>query len=491
MRDALAGLIKLSGLGLVDRGGTLQSPPGQLPLLIGDEELGSDADAPGSSKFTRSRSPDGAMPAALTLTYYDPERDYQAGQTRASSGNGGARDERLELPAVLAAPEARTMAEQALARRWLAGDRLKLQLPPKRIGLHPGDPTQLPGGQRPWIAGSVSIEGMPTVIEAEAAPVIVQPLPADPGRTVSEPDIPVGRSELALFELPPVGDAPGPSPRAFVGGSNEGRWKSLPVELTLEGQPMPGLAIGRKSVLGWAQSVLDDRSPQVVDEQSQVIVQLVDHGQILFNADLEGMVAGANLALIGDELVQFGRAEQIGAGLFRLSRLLRGRRGTEWAAAGHAGGEPFCMIDPARLGSVSLPASAIGASLVATAHGVGDTAPLPQSGRTISGEAMRPPPPCHLAAARTGPDLAVSWVRRSHRHWAWVDGVGDGADGFPERYRLAITGPGGSTEVEIFAPSVLIEQSQVPAETGHPISLAVATVGPAALSHAATINLIF
>jgi hypothetical protein len=57
----------------------------------------------------------------------------------------------------------------------------------------------------------------------------------------------------------------------------------------------------------------------------------------------DAIMAGANLALIGDELIQFGRAEQLGPGLFRLSHLLRGRRGTEWAAAGHSVGDVFCL----------------------------------------------------------------------------------------------------------------------------------------------------
>ena len=52
-------------------------------------------------------------------------------------------------------------------------------------------------------------------------------------------------------------------------------------------------------------------------------------------------VGGANLAMLGEELIQFGTAEQTGPSTFRLSRLLRGRRGSEWAMAGHALGERF------------------------------------------------------------------------------------------------------------------------------------------------------
>lgn len=417
--------------------------------------------------------------------HYDPERDYQAGQARAQSGKGGTRETRLELPAVLTAGEARHLAEQALARRWLAGETIKWRLPPTRMGLRPGDSLQLAGTSRPWMVRAISIDGMAVAVEAESAPVSIPALPADAGRPVSEPDVPVGRSELALFELPPEADAVGDSPVAYVAASNEGQWKSLPVELSLGGQPLPGFAIGRRSIIGRAETILDPRTPHIVDQQSQLIVRLANDADILLNADQHALAAGANLALIGGELVQFGRADQLAPGLFRLSSLLRGRRGTEWAAVTHQVGELFCMIDPGRLRSAPLAAGAVGALLTATAHGIGDVAPLPQASRTLSGEAMRPPAPCHLKVSRSGSDILVQWVRRSHRQWAWVDAIGDGEDGFPERYRVTAEAPGGELVVETSDRSLAVGASQIPGHAGQSISLSVATVGSAALSHPA------
>ena len=41
------------------------------------------------------------------------------------------------------------------------------------------------------------------------------------------------------------------------------------------------------------------------------------------------LLAGANAAMLGAELIQFGRAEPLGQGRYRLSRLLRGRGGSD------------------------------------------------------------------------------------------------------------------------------------------------------------------
>ena len=488
--DGLAQLIELSGVKLVDRSGRLRSPLDDAALPIDDQELGCKADQPGGARIQRRRAPHTGLPTLLTVTYYDPNRDYQAGQARASVGQGGIREMHMELPAALTASDARQLAEQALARRWLAADTLLVKLPPSRMSLRPGDQMRIPGTARSWRARSVTVDGMAVSIEAEAMPVSLQALPADGGRPVLEPDLPVGRTQLALLELPPATDEIGDRPIVYAAASNDGRWKSVLIEVSLSEHILPGLMIGRRSIMGQAESVLTAGTTYVVDGQSQVIVRLTNSGDVLFNADVQALSSGANLALIGEELIQFGRAEDLGHGRFRLSRLLRGRRGTEWAASSHAAGEMFCMIDPVALRPVPLGGSAVGAMLIASAHGIGDAEPLPRSSRLISGEAMRPPAPCHFEAKLSGEGVFAHWVRRSHRHWAWVDGVGDGADGFPERYRLTIDGPNGTAVFETSEQSIQIDAFDIPGKSGQSVSLSLVTIGPAALSRAASTNLI-
>lgn len=196
--------------------------------------------------------------------------------------------------------------------------------------------------------------------------------------------------------------------------------------------------------------------------------------------------AGANLALLGEELIQFGRAEPIGSGRYRLSKLLRGRRGTEWAAAAHAVGEAFCLIDPAAIRQVELPASGIGAMLTVSAHGLGDVAPLPTGQRLVSGESLRPPSPCHLKVLREGIAVQIQWTRRSHRGWIWTDGIGDAEDPFVERYRMSIAGSAGQIVIECTETTVSIPISDLPAAPGQSVALSVVMIGPMALSHAAT-----
>lgn len=104
------------------------------------------------------------------------------------------------------------------------------------------------------------------------------------------------------------------------------------------------------------------------------------------------LVHGANLAIVGGELIQFGVSDPIGFGRFRLSRLLRGRRGTERAMENHVAGEAFAIIDPRTLQRFSLPSSLHGTMIHARARGLADEG-SPAISRLVGSEALRPPSP--------------------------------------------------------------------------------------------------
>ena len=488
--DALRDLVDLAGIELVEEDRRLVTPNATPVVLIDPAALGCDSDGQMRPSTEQVRASNIDRPAALSLTYYDPDRDYQAGQMRSAGGGNGSRDERVELPAVLDAVRAKLLVEEGFARRWRNGDRIKLRLPPTHLGLRPGKVIQLATNTRALVVRSVSIEGMAVAVEAEEAPVTVPALPAAPGRSVSEQDVVIGRTELALFELPPLGDAPEASAKLCCAASNEGKWKPVAVELANGANPVGTIAIARRAVLGTAESALEARSPLVFDDLSSVVIRLANAGHYLLNADDDALMAGVNLAILGDEVLQFGRADPIGDGLYHLSHLLRGRRGTEWAAAAHAIGDPFCLIDAASMSFVSLPPNAVGANLTATAHGIGDSAPLPMAGRLLAGESLRPPAPCHLLLQREGASLVSSWTRRSHRGWSWTDGVGVAEDPFLELYRIIVTGPAGELVDESTTPGASFNIAELPATAGQSIEVAVAMIGPAALSRPATAAII-
>jgi hypothetical protein len=198
--------------------------------------------------------------------------------------------------------------------------------------------------------------------------------------------------------------------------------------------------------------------------------------------------------MVGDELVQFGAAERIGPARWRLSRLLRGRRGTEAAMAGHVAGERFVLIETAALAHWDLPASAVGAAVQVMASGVGDPLPVLASGE-VTGRALMPPSPVHLRGT-VGADgtIRVGWTRRSRLGFSWTDGD-EVALGEPaERYRIAVSGGGGGVvrTVESGEPAFAYPRAERMADGlgGAAVTFAVRQVGGRGVSPAAAITII-
>jgi hypothetical protein len=77
----------------------------------------------------------------------------------------------------------------------------------------------------------------------------------------------------------------------------------------------------------------------------------------LFNASALEVLNNANAAVLGDEIIQFRTATLLLANSrrYRLSGLLRGRRGTEWAVDTHTAHDRFVMINPDGVKRVTLP----------------------------------------------------------------------------------------------------------------------------------------
>jgi hypothetical protein len=116
------------------------------------------------------------------------------------------------------------------------------------------------------------------------------------------------------------------------------------------------------------------------------------------------------------EVLQFADAELVDSDTYRLSQLLRGQAGSEWAIASPlAAGAPFVLLD---------------GQLVALTRSLGDLG-RPMSLRIVAAErdhadpsavaievtpqptALLPLAPVQLSAARSGAGVQVSWIRRT------------------------------------------------------------------------------
>jgi len=456
-------------------------------FAIADEELGCAPDGKSEARSERSVVSERSTPASLTIDYYDPARDYQVGRMRASAGNHGGPAEEVDLPIVLSAETARGVGENSLARRWAERDRLTLRLPPHYLALRPGDLIELPGSGRRWTVRQLTFEAMIAVVELcmtwHAAPVIL----ADPGRPAANPDIIAGPTRLALLDLPDPGTGAALQLQLAAASSTEG-WRQVPVEIAIGGIVSGGMSAAAETVLGASLTLLPPSQAVVLDLVSSVEVELANDEMWLESRDDDALLAGANLAVLGREVLQYGSAVAIAPKRFRLSRLLRGRFGSEWAMMSHSPGEAFALLDSRTLRAIAVPESMFGSEVAVTAHGVGDG-----TGTSVtaiaSGEALRPPSPVHLKAQVIAGTMEVSWVRRSRLGYAWLDEVDAPLGETFERYRVRLEGSAGTATAEVTGASVVFGAGELAVAGSGPATIAVAQVGDRALSRWTTISL--
>ena len=354
IKAAIEPLVDAFAVELLDDGARLASVDATI-LSIADRELGNSSDDRTAPRIQREQLPARTLPSVLRLGYCDEALDYQTGEARATSGEGQRVEMQRELPAVISASDAKSIAQHIVAREWSERDRLTLRLPPRYLGLAPGARVELNLSPRLWRVEQCTIDGFVNVAELRPVPVRAAALAAESGRVLGEKDIPAADVGLVLFDIPDIFQ------QGFVGSTlmlaasaPSPGWKSRSVEIVAGSLRFAMRTARRKTVLGFASTVLGPADPYLIEGEGALEIRLIDEDQWLLSCDEEAVAGGSNLAVLGSEVLQFGGAQALGEGRWRLTRLLRGRAGTDWATGLHKVGEPFALIERDTLVAVEL-----------------------------------------------------------------------------------------------------------------------------------------
>ena len=446
-RDALAPLFDVDGVRVATGSEQWRLAPAELtgaPLMLSGfcEALRMEIE---HDAIERQRAPLSSLPGSIRLRHYEPERDYQLGQQASQVAGGGVREERIDLPAVLPAPSARALAQRLAAAAADGRETLIWQADLAALALPVGHVVTLADGSA-WRLAARTVRANEILIELKRhQPVPAADLPAAPGIPVRAPDWPDAVGTVQLFDLPNLGTPGAVSARVLIAaaGSNDG-WRGadcwfVPVagaEPIALGTVRPAAALGQLS------APLATGSEMLFDRAATLMVTLVNPAMTLESVGDAALLGGANRAMVGNELVQFGVAEAVGAGAWRLSHLLRGRAGTA-QALGHPAGAPFVLIDdgaPMLLPETLATAAESGGALLQwTPRGATAMTEMAVPAAT---SALRPLAPVH---GRVVPDgaggVVIGWRRRSRVDTGWRDHtdlpLGEGR----EAWRIALSPP--------------------------------------------------
>jgi len=399
-------------------------------------------------EISAGRTPDTDLPRQVELQYVDPAigYDYSKQYARRPSApiavSQSTITEVIRLPVVLNASQAATLAAQRLYRLWEGQISQAFTTGPEFSFLEPGDVVEVRTDDFIWTAhvqrvqfGDESFEQVffaKNYLTQVEAPIVgdsgQQPLIGmAPGSYASQYihlDLPLldgkhdlGGAGLRQYHMtaPRVGGDDWSGGYSWVAVGN--KWTPIDQQTS---EPTVGTCSTALSA---------PQSPWRVDETSTVTLSLLSGETVDLKSITEDeLLNGRNLAAIGQpgrwEIVAFQTVEDLGGGNIRLSRFLRGLRGSEGMAGLHSAGDYFVLLD-AHLGTVNYPVEELLSKLRFTATGlVESVGNAPVEYHTITGMAERPWAPVHLNAERiANGDLRLSWERRTRFGGEWKDGT--------------------------------------------------------------------
>ena len=388
---------------------------------IGWDQLGAGADGPQSEAAPLERTQEAELPRSVSVTVLNTAADYQSATEPARRHNAASvNDQALDLPVATTTDHAAAVAQGLLYTAWTERNRRKVSLTRRWAALDAGDIVTLetaPGQFGSMIIQRATDDGTTIALELADADVALLAAPGygaspDSGQDAVQGTAPTG---LLMLDVPllreqdndaglyvalyPIGT--GWAGAALYAGQGAG-------QLQQQG------AVTQGAPVGFAASALPAWASSLMDETSRLTVQLTA-GALYSTTRAQQLDANANICLLGQEVISFRTAADLGNGLYQLSGLMRGLRGTERHRATHQVGEPFALLGAGGLLRVPLAPGQIGVEYLWRAATFGQTiADATTLAHTPRGESAKPLAPVNpRKALASGGALTVTWDRRT------------------------------------------------------------------------------
>lgn len=295
------------------------------------------------------------IPYQVEIKFFDAKRDGQSNTQR--ENRQVVRSEKIEsidVPACLIPKEARRMAQRELYQAWLERNTFAFQVPWKYAYLKPTDVVSITKGGFTYSVRIKEISGTlpsPLAITGVAQEVSIYDPAGDAGSGDGYDPFAVDTpapSVATLFSLPFL--RPGDSGLGYYAACAAravGKWPSAALFKDL-GLGFEKIAdFPQQATMGVAVGLLGTHTGANPDTTNTLTVDL--YFGALESASTADVEAGANLAIIGNELIQWETAVQV-AGFprrYTLSNLRRGVKMTNLAIPTHVAGERFAVINSA------------------------------------------------------------------------------------------------------------------------------------------------
>ena len=395
--------------------------------------------------ITISYIPETYLPTKVDVNFISRESNYLIGSTAEVRDSLSAKQiYENNLPIVLSSSKAKSIAEVSLLDIWASRKNYNITLPLNFVKVDIGDVLKLElnnGDTETIKVEKITFTDNKMNILGKSFEKTIYGL-ADYDDYVGAPTDTIPPLVPATVEIMDISTLPGDDLnkaylRFAISGGNE-NWNGA--EIFYSATESNYLSLGTVEspvMMGNCINALTDANPFIWDEANELEVYILS-GELSSTTGTD-VLNGSNIALIGNEIVQFREAEFLGENHYKLKGLLRGRLGTENELADHDEGERFVLLNNLILRAEmpkALIGSAINFKVVSFGQNINDVDAITI---TYKAQNLIPYAPVHFDAVQeVSGDISFSWVRRSREFSAWRDYIDMPIGENVEKYNLSI-----------------------------------------------------
>lgn len=403
-------------------------------------EWGSEVPSP----VDKLRAQDLELPHEVNVLYINSGADYQQGTQKSERQTGsGVSVLTIALPVVMSDTKAKQCADVNHYNAWVGRTTYTLQLSRKWSKLEPTDVIDVVYNDTTFrMRITKKDDAKPGIIKlecvAEDSAIYTQSGLGAGSSNIPVQAVTIPVQTLAMFlDIPMLRDDDNNAGIYFAACGYRSGWSGCAVFKSNDGGATYGqvTSTNDEAAIGYATTALSDfYSGNIFDEINSVTVQMV--AGTLSSASELLVLNGANFAVLGNEIIQFKTAILVSAGVYTLTGLLRGRRGTEWAMGEHNIGDRFAFVSTSTWRRLTLQTSDIGLTRLFKTPTFGTT--LQQTAAvpfTPAGVALECYSPVLPGAGRNADgDIIISWTRRGRVNAEWRDysdiPLGEGSESY-------------------------------------------------------------
>ena len=303
-----------------------------------------------SDIFKNTRIQESELVKILNIIYFDIDKDYEQNTQQAKRViNTTENVNTIQAPIVLDSTEAKRIVDRILYQSYIARDKYQFDINYDYAYLEPTDVINLIKDGNTYTLRITKLDKSQGVLkieaEAEQKTVYNQNGTGDAGIISQDVVTTYADTSLYILDIPIFDISDNNGGNYVVVDKSAGLWRGAGVYKSTEqnGTYSSQETIYQNSITGNIQSFIDSNHIlNTVDYVSYFIIQST--GQ-LYSITYDQLLNGGNVALIGNELVQFMNAELIATNTYKISGLLRGRWATEQYVGTHTINDKFILFN--------------------------------------------------------------------------------------------------------------------------------------------------